>query len=93
MWSLNLLLLAENAHMALAMWQTGMRDEAYRMLQGRAARLDVHGTLPGDFHMTSALDVHTAGGAARLRRSHRHHLARAGGGAFRRAAGFARQRG
>ncbi len=27
-WSLNLLLLAENMHMALAMWQTGMRDEA-----------------------------------------------------------------
>ena len=34
MWSLNLLLLAENMHMALAMWQTGMRDEAYRIFKG-----------------------------------------------------------
>ena len=35
MWSLNLLLLAENSHMALALWQTGMRDEAYRIFKGR----------------------------------------------------------
>jgi hypothetical protein len=58
MWSLNLLLLAENAHMALAMWQTGMRDEAYRVFKGSMLDSMYMGLCPGDFHMTSALDVH-----------------------------------
>jgi hypothetical protein len=57
-WSLNLLLLAENAHMALAMWQTGMRDEAYKVLKGALLDSMYMGLCPGDFHMTSALDVH-----------------------------------
>jgi hypothetical protein len=58
MWSLNLLLLAENAHMALAMWQAGMRDEAYRVFKGAMLDSMYMGLCPGDFHMTSALDVH-----------------------------------
>jgi hypothetical protein len=58
MWSLNLLLLAENMHMALAMWQTGMRDEAYRIFKGNLLDSMFMGQCPGDFHMTSALDVH-----------------------------------
>ncbi len=58
MWSLNLLLLAENAHMALALWQTGMRDEAYRVFKGNLLDSMYMGLCPGDFHMTSALDVH-----------------------------------
>jgi hypothetical protein len=58
MWSLNLLLLGENAHMALAMWQTGMRDEAYRLFKGNLLDSMYMGLCPGDFHMTSALDVH-----------------------------------
>jgi hypothetical protein len=58
MWSLNLLLLAENAHMALALWQTGMRDEAYRLFKGTLLDSMYMGLCPGDFHMTSALDVH-----------------------------------
>jgi hypothetical protein len=58
MWSLNLLLLAENAHMALALWQTGMRDEAYRIFKGSLLDSMYMGLCPGDFHMTSALDVH-----------------------------------
>lgn len=58
MWSLNLLLLAENAHMALAMWQTEMRDEAYRVFKGNLLDSMYMGVCPGDFHMTSALDVH-----------------------------------
>jgi len=57
-WSLNLLLLAENAHMALAMWQTGMRDEAYKIFKGNLLDSMYMGLCPGDFHMTSALDVH-----------------------------------
>jgi len=58
MWSLNLLLLAENMHMALAMWQTGMREEAYRVFKGSLLDSMYMGLCPGDFHMTSALDVH-----------------------------------
>jgi hypothetical protein len=58
MWSLNLLLLAENMHMALAMWQTGMRDEAYKVFKGNLLDSMYMGLCPGDFHMTSALDVH-----------------------------------
>ena len=58
MWSLNLLLLAENMHMALAMWQTGMRDEAYRVFKGNLLDSMYLGLCPGDFHMTSTLDVH-----------------------------------
>jgi hypothetical protein len=58
MWSLNLLLLAENAHMALALWQTGMKDEAFRIFKGALLDSMFMGLCPGDFHMTSALDVH-----------------------------------
>jgi hypothetical protein len=58
MWSLNLLLLAENMHMALAMWQTGMRDGAYRVFKGNLLDSMYMGLCPGDFHLTSALDVH-----------------------------------
>jgi hypothetical protein len=58
MWSLNLLLLAENMHMALALWQTGMRDEAYRVFKGSLLDSMYMGLCPGDFHLTSALDVH-----------------------------------
>ncbi len=57
-WSLNLLVLAENMHMALALWQAGMRDEAYRLFKGNLLDSMYMGLCPGDFHMTSALDVH-----------------------------------
>ncbi len=58
MWSLNLLLMAENMHMALALWQTGMREEAYKVFKGNLLDSMYMGLCPGDFHMTSALDVH-----------------------------------
>jgi hypothetical protein len=58
MWSLNLLLLGENMHTSLALWQTGMRDEAYRIFKGNLLDSMYMGLCPGDFHMTSALDVH-----------------------------------
>jgi hypothetical protein len=57
-WSLNLLLLAENAHMALALWQAGMPDEAFRIFKGALLDSLFMGLCPGDFHMTSALDAH-----------------------------------
>ena len=58
MWSLNLLLLGENMHMALALWQTGMRDEAYRIFKGNLLDSMYMGLCPGDFHLSSTLDVH-----------------------------------
>jgi hypothetical protein len=57
-WSLNLLALAENAHMALAMWQAGMPDEAFLLLKGNLLDSLFMGLAPGNFHMTSALDAH-----------------------------------
>ena len=58
MWSLNLLLLAENSHFALALWQAGMRDEAYKIFKGALLDSMYMGLCPCDLHMTSALDVH-----------------------------------
>lgn len=57
-WSLNLLLLAENMHMALALWQAGMPDEAFRIFKGNLIDSMFQGLCPGNFHMTSQLDVH-----------------------------------
>ena len=57
-WSLNLLLMGENMHMALAMWQAGMRDEALTAFKGTLLDSMYMGLCPGDFHMTSALDAH-----------------------------------
>ncbi len=57
-WSLNLLLLAENSHMALALWQAGMSDDAFRIFKGALLDSMFMGLCPGDFHMTSALDAH-----------------------------------
>ena len=58
MWSLNLLLMAENSHLALAMWQIGMKDEAFRLFKGNLLDSMFQGLCPGNFHMTSQLDVH-----------------------------------
>ena len=58
LWSLTLILLAENMHFALAMWQAGMADEAYRVAKGALLDSMYMGLCPGDLHMTSALDGH-----------------------------------
>jgi hypothetical protein len=58
MWSLNLLLMAENSHLALAMWQIGMKEEAFRLFKGNLLDSMYQGLCPGNFHMTSQLDVH-----------------------------------
>ena len=57
-WSLNLLLLAENMHMALALWQAGMADEAFSLFKGSLLDSLYQGLTPGNFHMTSQLDDH-----------------------------------
>lgn len=58
MWSLNLLVLAENTHMALALWQAGMADEAFALVKGNLLDSMFQGITPGNFHLTSALDAH-----------------------------------
>lgn len=57
-WSLNLLLLAENMHFALSLWQAGMAEEAFRIFKGNLLDSMFVGLCPGNFHMTSQLDVH-----------------------------------
>ena len=57
-WSLNLLILAENSHTALALWQVGMKDEAFALLKGNLLDSMFMGLCPGNLHMTSQLDVH-----------------------------------
>jgi Domain of unknown function (DUF4450) len=57
-WSLNLLLLAENMHMALALWQAGMAEEAFGLFKGNVVDSMFQGLTPGNFHMTSQLDAH-----------------------------------
>ena len=47
----------KHAH-ALAMWQAGMSDEAYKIFKGNPLDSMYMGLCPGDFHMTSALDAH-----------------------------------
>lgn len=57
-WSLNLLVLAENAHTALAFWQAGLWDEAFCLLKGNLIDSMYQGLCPGNFHMSSELDPH-----------------------------------
>lgn len=57
-WSLNLLVLAENMHAALALWQAGMAEEAFALFKGNILDSMYQGLCPGNFHMTSELDPH-----------------------------------
>ncbi len=57
-WSLNLLVLAENAHTALALWQAGMVEEAFALFKGNILDSMYQGLCPGNFHMSSELDPH-----------------------------------
>jgi hypothetical protein len=57
-WSLNLLVLAENMHTALALWQAGLSEEAFQLFKGNLLDSMFQGLCPGNFHMSSELDVH-----------------------------------
>lgn len=57
-WSLNLLVQAENAHAAHALWQSGHSQEAYGLFMGAILDSMYMGLCPGNLHMTSALSVH-----------------------------------
>jgi hypothetical protein len=57
-WSLTLLVLAENLHMALALYQAGRSEEAYGLLYGSLVDAGYRGLCPGNFPMSLQLDPH-----------------------------------
>jgi hypothetical protein len=57
-WSLTLLVLAENLHMALALFQAGMAQDAYGLLYGSLIDAGYRGLCPGNFPMSLQLDPH-----------------------------------
>jgi hypothetical protein len=57
-WSLTLLVLAENLHMALALFQAGMAHDAYGLLYGSLIDAGYRGLCPGNFPMSLQLDPH-----------------------------------
>jgi hypothetical protein len=57
-WSLNNVVLAEMAHMALAYWQGGRGDEAWKLWKGALLDSMYQGSSPGNLSNLSALDVH-----------------------------------
>lgn len=57
-WSLNLLVHAENAHAAHALWRSGHSEEAYNLFVGALLDSMYMGLCPGNLHLTSALSVH-----------------------------------
>ncbi len=57
-WSLTLLVLAENLHTALALYQAGRSEEAYGLLYGSLVDAGYRGLCPGNFPMSLQLDPH-----------------------------------
>jgi hypothetical protein len=57
-WSLTLLVLAENLATALALFQAGLADEGYGLLRGSLLDAGYRGLCPGNFPMSLQLDPH-----------------------------------
>ncbi|CAD0219604.1 DUF4450 domain-containing protein [Chryseobacterium sp. JV274] len=56
-WSINNVALAENLQTALAYWQAGRNDEAYRLWKGNLAESMYYGISPGNFEQLSHYDA------------------------------------
>lgn len=56
-WSINNVALAENLQTALAYWQAGRRDEAYRLWKGNLVESMYYGISPGNFEQLSHYDA------------------------------------
>lgn len=56
-WSINNVAVAENMHMALAYWQAGRPDRAYRLMRGVMANNMYDGASPLNFGQISSLDA------------------------------------
>ena len=57
MWSINNVALAESAHTALGLWQTGRTDMAFPLLKGALLESMFLGACPGNVGMTTPSDV------------------------------------
>lgn len=57
-WSLTLLVLAENLATSLALFQAGMADDAWALLRGSLLDAGFRGLCPGNFPMSMQLDPH-----------------------------------
>jgi hypothetical protein len=57
MWSTNNVVVAESAHAALAMWQAGRDDEAFRLFKGTLLATMYSGLCPGNVGMCTQFDV------------------------------------
>jgi hypothetical protein len=57
-WSINNVVLAENAATALAHWQAGRPDAAFALFKGNVLDSMFMGLCPGNTHMASALDAY-----------------------------------
>ena len=56
-WSVNNVALAESAHTALALFQAGMNEEAYKLMKGAVIDVMYKGKSPGNFGMTTSYDI------------------------------------
>lgn len=56
-WSVNNVALAESTHTALALFQTGMNEEAYKLMKGAVIDVMYQGKSPGNFGMTTSYDI------------------------------------
>lgn len=56
-WSVNNVALAESAHTALALFQAGMNEEAYKLMKGAVIDVMYNGKSPGNFGMTTSYDI------------------------------------
>lgn len=57
-WSVNNVAMAENAHTALAYWQAGRCEEAYRLWKSTVVDMMYMGSCPGNFGQLSWLDAY-----------------------------------
>jgi len=57
-WSVNIVAMAENAHMALAYWQGGRCEEAYKLWKSTIVDMMYMGSCPGNFGQLSWLDAY-----------------------------------
>ena len=92
-WSLNNVVMAEAQHTALAFWQAGRGEEAFRLCKGSILDSMFLGLCPGNAGMCTWFDAYRRESQRDFADAHWHDLARAGGGLVRRRAGCAGGRG
>lgn len=56
-WSVNNVALAESAHTALALFQAGLNEDAYKLMKGAIIDVMYMGKSPGNFGMTTSYDI------------------------------------